>query len=516
MYIFQTNSYPDYNHKNNKNSYGKRIAKSNRVTLCFGSLSNSSKTVSGKYAGVTVEKINDLQKEEKLKFKCIGNFQNLDFLLFNEEKSLFENLPINKKFVKNPIDETLEEEICQDLYVFQMFNTSEHTYDSHLQNCHLMAGRMLTETESYKFSKVLNGIYNRSKSESDEQVAKFWMSKHGLPEAIVNNHDYCAQGIFGRERISTGFLPCNFGFKLNFCIAPKLYKFYLYGPLNKFDKDFCLHANDGNVKLISETTGILKKPNRGWELNSFKHGEKAYLVNESIPMGRKNWTLKNENYLMTLTFCNPTEFACTTGECLPITARCNSTEECEDSSDEENCETMLKRKGYLKDTPPPPPQNKTYLTMTVNITIYDMTDISSKDGKIILDMAIFYMWHDIKLAFLNPLSIRTLNCDDIWRPKLAMSDDLKYGFQIEFKSYTSECHFDRQTLLTDKTKIKKLYTDSFMGKLSINYLTHCIDTIFFFKRCSTEYVYCVVYLYQVIVCYTIKVYFQIKKYIFIS
>ena len=38
--------------------------------------------------------------------------------------------------------------------------------------------------------------------------------------------------------------------------------------------------------------------------------------------------------------CTPNQFMCANGQCVPVTARCNSRTECTDGSDELNCGMM--------------------------------------------------------------------------------------------------------------------------------------------------------------------------------
>ena len=161
--FFQNNS--KNNNGNLNNSYEEKIIKKNHIRLCFGSLSNSTKTMAGKYAGVTIQKIDNIQNEENLKFKCISYFHKEDFLLFDEKQLSFQNQAITSDIsnYNQSVNPTVkEEEICQELYAFQMFNSSKYNYESHLQNCYSMGGRMLTANESIWFTKIIWDLYNNS------------------------------------------------------------------------------------------------------------------------------------------------------------------------------------------------------------------------------------------------------------------------------------------------------------------------------------------------------------------
>ena len=47
------------------------------------------------------------------------------------------------------------------------------------------------------------------------------------------------------------------------------------------------------------------------------------------------------NYVISSVFvsigCSSSQFTCANGQCVPLTARCNSINECADNSDEQNC-----------------------------------------------------------------------------------------------------------------------------------------------------------------------------------
>uniref|UniRef100_A0A0P4W7V2 Pentraxin (PTX) domain-containing protein n=1 Tax=Scylla olivacea TaxID=85551 RepID=A0A0P4W7V2_SCYOL len=68
--------------------------------------------------------------------------------------------------------------------------------------------------------------------------------------------------------------------------------------------------------------------------------------------GRKEWQLNGTaavcgpqrqlfgSHNLTISWCRPGSFTCTSGECVPLTARCSLDPECEDESDEMNCQLV--------------------------------------------------------------------------------------------------------------------------------------------------------------------------------
>ena len=39
--------------------------------------------------------------------------------------------------------------------------------------------------------------------------------------------------------------------------------------------------------------------------------------------------------------CTANQFSCESGECIPLSQRCNGIRDCRDASDEDNCPSML-------------------------------------------------------------------------------------------------------------------------------------------------------------------------------
>ena len=191
--------------------------------------------------------------------------------------------------------------------------------------------------------------------------------------------------------------------------------------------------------------------------------EQSILKNAILPFGRKLWTFQAQEHLMTFTICDLTEFTCTNGDCLPKSVRCNNTIECEDASDEEACTPVVKKQGYQMRTVPPPRNNESMLTMDIYGWIIKIGNISPNDKNLILEAVLYYEWYDPRLMFWNPVINQTLDCNEIWIPRVSMLDGAEdYGFQVEYKDVLSECGV--QTSRINKSELKQSFTDSHMGK----------------------------------------------------
>ena len=88
-----------------------------------------------------------------------------------------------------------------------------------------------------------------------------------------------------------------------------------------------------------------------WEIKDRSTQDvRLYLKDESYPIGRKKWTdpLSNKSFLLSFDVCTNDEFNCENGRCIPMTERCNRKNECNDNSDEMDCEIHILPPDYNK------------------------------------------------------------------------------------------------------------------------------------------------------------------------
>ena len=55
-----------------------------------------------------------------------------------------------------------------------------------------------------------------------------------------------------------------------------------------------------------------------------------------------------EEHILTFSDCYPDKFTCDSGACVALEARCNSLIDCEDKSDETNCQYLVTDESYSK------------------------------------------------------------------------------------------------------------------------------------------------------------------------
>ena len=133
-----------------------------------------------------------------------------------------------------------------------------------------------------------------------------------------------------------------------------------------------------------------------------------------------------------LTTCLDNQFTCDDGQCIDIEERCDQSVDCEDSSDENNCQMLYIEKNYNKEMPPfiLNKTTKSIRTANVNVsvTIVDILDIVEVKHEIELKFHLLLEWLDPRLKFLNlkeslssnvPTSAEVAN---LWLPSVIFSN----------------------------------------------------------------------------------------------
>ena len=359
-------------------------------------------------------------------------------------------------------------EVCLDVTFLHVVDNREGELDfvQSKYNCEVFGGRLIMVKELQKLERFLTSIYKN-----------YWLSWVYQKKAInfrfddENNFEHKCEMVYAKDNLESYSVDCLTPFRntINICLAPRYKNIYLYGSLvtSDFDHLYFLSSKNNNLQLISTFSlrALYPGEKRDWLLKFRTQQEKAILENVTHPFGRKFWTYLKQKYQMTLTACSKSEFTCTNGKCLPKSALCNNTIECEDASDEEDCSTIVKKRGYQMRMVPPPRQNDSMFTIDVYGGIAKLGNIFPNDEKLTLEVYLIYEWYDPRLVFCNPFINQTFDCNEIWSPKVGMMDDKKYGFQVEFKDVFSEC-----SLLTsrmDNSKLQHPIYDSYMGNYYI-------------------------------------------------
>ena len=177
---------------------------------------------------------------------------------------------------------------------------------------------------------------------------------------------------------------------------------------------------------------------------------------KSLLLGRNLWKFSNDSsdcslgrdysIYLTLSGCAEKQFTCHNGDCVSMEMRCDGSSDCQDGSDELECNTILTDTGYNKFIVPPPLGSKKALDVNLSITIFEIFDVDEVSGSITTKFSFKRDWLDPRVTYLNLRAYPSLNIltpadqQILWSPYLVFNNirskssyeitDLKHVWKI--------------------------------------------------------------------------------------
>ncbi|XP_063600616.1 uncharacterized protein LOC134776794 [Penaeus indicus] len=173
-----------------------------------------------------------------------------------------------------------------------------------------------------------------------------------------------------------------------------------------------------------------------WRLENIMQMNDTYALmvekgSYSYPIGSNNWVFSHGfcgeqagvAQSLTLSQCaKNTEFTCNDGTCIPINQVCDRREQCPDLSDELDCSTVNRPRGYQNTLPPPSGNVSAPLPVYLNLTLSSFGNIDAVNNRFIVDLVVRMIWKDQRLFFKHLRRDRHLNiilpkeAQTIWVP----------------------------------------------------------------------------------------------------
>ena len=250
-----------------------------------------------------------------------------------------------------------------------------------------------------------------------------------------------------------------------------------------FDTSIKFSLNkDGHVEYFGERNTFIEFDYKKtmWVMTSLPYPEvvaTALSPGYTLALGSKTWIIENdrcgakhEQKLLKITSCTEGLFTCADGRCVDISKRCNSINDCNDWSDEKNCNLLVFPASYFKNFAPFSIKNNemTKAEVKVSIDILDIIDVSENRANVMVKYILYMQWTDLRLTFRNLQSDFKSNrltfgqMDPLWFPILTFTntnDNEKVVMDDETKmmvikkgqpSYSAITDVDENSIYTGK------------------------------------------------------------------
>ena len=129
--------------------------------------------------------------------------------------------------------------------------------------------------------------------------------------------------------------------------------------------------------------------------------------------------------------CKTGEFGCKNGECFPLSKRCNEISDCDDDSDETNCNLLVINDDIYRKEYPSISKNSILTQVYVNITVVNIDKLDETGTTFSVKIQIQLTWYDSRLKYFNlhenmkrGKNVGRIERDHIWIPRLIFSNSL--------------------------------------------------------------------------------------------
>ncbi|XP_069940830.1 uncharacterized protein [Cherax quadricarinatus] len=262
-----------------------------------------------------------------------------------------------------------------------------------------------------------------------------WHKFHLAWSKPVNEHRCVAAATFHYKYI-WGASPCDLR-QCPICNVTVIPRLHLRGlcKLSKFDRFYSPH-NYYNRKPVFEGFFLSRIiwENDSWVIRSrLEKGVEAIMEMkkpEDYPFGVNTWQVRNDTCTkkqveLLLTSCGENDFTCSDGSCINKTKRCDYKVDCQDSTDELNCQAIVFPEGYPSELAPPAGDSE-QMALYISIQITSIRKFDLAGFNLAIDVIQSIKWKDERLLLRNLRPGDFVNkarvIEKLWMPEILVSD----------------------------------------------------------------------------------------------
>ena len=280
-----------------------------------------------------------------------------------------------------------------------------------------------------------------------------------------NSHDFESWCIVLNIDNTLQKRPCHRPHLGNLCLIQTGLQVTMFGPLKEFDRNYTIESTEnGKLLLSGHKHSSVNEVNSHWILSSNLLQFTCFNNESALPFVRLNWTCSShQETLLTFSLCALNEFACSDGNCLPESERCDGVTNCPDASDEKMCQYIRKGDGFDVNQIPPFPQGNRSLDVYYSLLVRSLDDVKISEKYVNADVKIFLKWQDTRFELWDSPMYFKFECTQIWTPKLEVRGDIPVANANAVNEISKRLCLKRPSGLEFNNKITK-FDDPYMGK----------------------------------------------------
>ena len=173
------------------------------------------------------------------------------------------------------------------------------------------------------------------------------------------------------------------------------------------------------------------------------------------PVGKNTWHFRTDDCdnkdkptELLITSCGLGQFTCSDGTCINVTKKCDYEIDCDDETDEKNCDILIMPENKLLSILPPPKlESQSRFEVTIHVNVRRIIQLNLESSTMKTDISIQFFWKDSRIKFANLRPVITANNVDqdqsskLWLPSYSIQ-----GHNLSFSTRSERASFLRVRL----------------------------------------------------------------------